>query len=131
VSKVVATKKWAHVKTTCKIGTPVRYWSEHIDDVELKPADSVLVFLGSNDWGNKPDIKPLLVKLKGTNCVIVGPPLIRGKVGAADILKHDVEDDDTCRYFDSRTLNLEQVDGVHTNEPVRWLRAALRLLSRP
>lgn len=102
-----------------------------IDAVGIKPGDDVVMFIGSNDWWGKPDIKPLLVKLKGTSCVIAGPPLIRGKVGAADVLKRDVEADGTCRYLDSRVLNLKQADGVHTSESARWLRAALQLLSRP
>lgn len=130
VDRVDDTKSWSRVKTTCKVGTPVRYWAERIDDVDLKPNDSILIFLGSNDWGGSPDVKPLLekVKISGAKCVWVGPPLIRGKDGAAPRLKEKITLDKTCVYLDSRELHLQQPDGVHTSEPVRWLRAGVAKL---
>jgi hypothetical protein len=113
---------------SCQVGSTTAQWVKKIDTVGIVTGDKVIVFIGSNDWGGKPSIKPLLMKLVGTSCVVAGPPLIRGKNGAADVLKRDVEADGTCRYLDSRTLNLSQPDGVHTGESKRWLAMALRLL---
>jgi len=112
----------------CQVGSTTAQWTTKIDSVSIKPGDDVVMFIGSNDWAGKPNIGPLLAKLKGISCVIVGPPLIRGKNGAAEVLKRDVEADGTCRYLDSRTLKLTQPDGVHTPEGKRWLTAALKLL---
>lgn len=113
---------------TCKGGTRTPYWVTHVEDAKVKPGDEVIVFLGSNDWGEV-DARPILKALKGTRCVWVGPPLIRGKDnGVADRLKRQVEEDGTCRFLDSRPLKLAQPDGVHTSEPGRWLKAALSLL---
>ncbi len=114
---------------TCKVGSRTAEWVQRIDTAGIKPGDDVLVFLGSNDWGGHPDAKPLLAKLRGTRCVFVGPPLIRGKAGAADVLKAQVEADGTCAYLDSRELHLQQPDGVHTSEPARWLRAGVARLT--
>jgi hypothetical protein len=127
-------KAWPRVKVTCKVGTPVKYWEAHLDEAGLKAGDSVLVYLGSNDWGGNPDPKPVLAKIKasGAKCVWVGPPLIRGKDGAASKLKADVEKDGACAYLDSRSLNLRQADGVHpasSAEHTRWLRAGVAKLS--
>ncbi len=130
--KVAELKAWPRVKVTCRGGTPVRYWSEHIDDAGLKPGDSVLIYLGSNDWGGSPDASVVLAKVKasGAKCVWVGPPLIRGKDGAAPRLMEKVRSDKTCAYLDSRELHLQQPDGVHTSEPARWLRAGVAKLSQ-
>ena len=131
-AKVEETKAWARVKTTCKGGTPVRYWNGHIADVGLRPGDSVLVYLGSNDWGAVSDPTEVLAKIKasGAKCVWVGPPQIRGKDGAAPRLKEKVTADGTCAYLDSRELRLQQPDGVHTSEPGRWLRSGVAKLSQ-
>lgn len=115
---------WNKVKISCKVGSRTSYW---FDKISVKNGDDVIIFLGSNDNANV-NAKPLLAKLKNTNCVFVGPPLIRNNNGAADTLKQQVQLDGTCRYLDSRNLHLKQIDGVHTNELSRWLNAALRLL---
>lgn len=130
---LAATKRWAQVKATCKGGTPVRYWETHIDEAGIMPGDSVLVYLGSNDWGTVSEPAALLAKLKASraSCVWVGPPLIRGKHGAAPKLKRDVTAEGTCSYLDSRDLNLILGDGVHpatAAEHVRWLLAGIQLL---
>lgn len=125
--KVEELKNWSQVKVTCKGGTRIQYWHSKIDEVGLKKGDFVVVYLGSNDWETSVNAKPLLLKLKDTHCVFVGPPLIRNKNGVADIIKKQVELDGTCRYLDSRKLNLKQPDGVHTSEPIRWLLAAIKL----
>jgi hypothetical protein len=127
---LLETKRWTTIKATCKNGTRTEYWASHVDDAHIQPGDSVIVYLGSNDWG-KPDAKPILAKLKGTNCVWVGPPLIRGKDnGVADHLKREVVTDGTCKFLDSRTLDLKLPDGVHTSEPSRWLRIALKMFEQ-
>lgn len=132
-SSVAETKEWSSVKATCKGGTRVQYWSKRIDDAGLKEGDAVLVYLGSNDWAGSADPAPVLAKIKasGAACVWVGPPLIRGKDGAAPRLKAKVEADGTCVYLDSRELHLQLPDGVHTSEPARWLRAGVAKLSQP
>lgn len=115
--------KDAHVQ--CKVGSRTSHWSER---VLAQPGDAVLVFLGSND-SLPVDVRPLLARLKGTRCVWVGPPLIRGRdSGVADSIRRQVQADGTCRFLDSRPLRLAQPDGVHTSEPARWLSAALRAL---
>lgn len=131
-SRIDETKRWSSVKGTCKGGTRVPYWNEHVKEAQLKPGDSVAIYLGSNDWG-KPDPGPLLahVKASGASCVWVGPPLIRGNDnGVANHLKRTIEADGTCKFLDSRPLNIRQEDGVHPgpNEHKRWLRAALSKL---
>jgi len=124
-------KAWGNVKVTCKGGTRVNYWHDKIDTANLKPGDSVLVYLGSNDWAGSVDPGPLLTKIKlsGAKCVWMGPPLIRGKAGAAPGLKAEVTADGTCAYLDSRELHLQQPDGVHTSEAARWLRAGVARLT--
>lgn len=137
IGKVDETKAWGKTKVTCKGGTRVQYWYDHVDEAGLKPGDSVLVYLGSNNWGDPPDPKPLLAKIKasGAQCVWVGPPLIYGKDGAAPYLKKAVTDDGTCVYLDSRELKLILGDKVHPAtlaEHMRWLRAGVqRLPKRP
>lgn len=114
---------------TCKGGTSTQQWHTKIDEAGIVPGDSVVIFLGSNDWYRKPDPKPILAKLKGTKCVWVGPPnMPKHKGPAADHLKKEVEADGTCVFLDSRDLNLKLPDGVHTSEPGRWLREALKRL---
>lgn len=117
------------MKITCKGGTSTQQWHTKIDEADVKPGDTVIVFLGSNDWYRKPDPKPILVKLKGTKCVWVGPPdMPKHRGPAADHLKKEVEADGTCKFLDSRTLRLKLPDGVHTSEPGRWLSEALKRL---
>lgn len=128
VKNVTEMRRWSTIKSTCQVGSTTSQWVVKIDSVGIRPGDDVLVFLGSNDWWGKPNARLLLAKLKGTRCVFVGPPLIRGKAGAADTLKTQVEDDRTCRYLDSRQLHLVQPDGVHTSESIRWLRAGVAKL---
>lgn len=133
VKSVEEAKEWDQVKVTCKGGTRVQYWYDRIDDAGLRQGDAVLIYLGSNDWGGPPDPKPLLAKVKasGAKCVWVGPPLIRGKDGAAPYLKREVSAEGTCEYLDSRELQLRLGDGVHPatlSEHVRWLRAGLAKL---
>ncbi len=132
VSKV-NTKAWDNTKVTCVGGTRVQWWYNKIDDVKLTSNDSVLIYLGSNDWGGPPDPGPLLAKIKasGARCTWVGPPKIRGKDGAAPYLKKKIIDDKTCVYLDSRELELQLGDGVHPatlNEHMRWLRAGIATL---
>lgn len=133
VGKVSDSKRWRSVKSTCKVGTSVSYWSWHFDEVAPIPGDAVVIYLGSNDWA-KPDPTPILKKVAAAKakCVWVGPPIIRGKDnGVADHLKSAVEADGTCKFLDSRKLNLRQEDGVHPgpSEHVRWLTAALSKLT--
>jgi lysophospholipase L1-like esterase len=128
-SRIPETKQWASVKGTCKGGTRVPYWNDHIGEAQLKPNDAVVIYLGSNDWG-KPDPTAILTAIKASHasCVWVGPPLIRGNDnGVADHLKKMIEADGTCKFLDSRPLHIRQEDGVHPGpeEHKRWLRAAL------
>ncbi len=117
------------MKITCKGGTSTQQWHTKIDEADIKPGDTVIVFLGSNDWYRKPDPKPILTKLKDTKCVWVGPPDMPKHQGpAADHLKKEVEADGTCVFLDSRSLKLRLPDGVHTSEPGRWLKEALKRL---
>lgn len=113
----------------CKVGSTISQWNKKIQNIDIRPQDEVIIFLGSNDWYSSPNTFPITQKLNFTNCVFVGPPLIRGKIGSADIIKSQILNDKTCKYLDSRELNLIQVDGVHTKESKRWLDAALNLLS--
>lgn len=135
VNKVVEANTWSKTKVTCKGGTRVQYWYDHVDQANIKAGDSVLVYLGSNNLGDVPDPKPLLSKIKatGAQCVWVGPPLIYGKNGAAPYLKKEVTDDGTCVYLDSRELKLLLGDKVHPatlSEHARWLRAAIQKLAK-
>lgn len=113
----------------CKVGSRISEWNKKIQNIDIRPQDEVIIFLGSNDWYSSPNTFPITQKLNSTNCVFVGPPLIRGKNGSADIIKYQITSDKTCKYLDSRDLNLIQVDGVHTKESKRWLDAALSLLA--
>lgn len=130
--RVAETKRWASVKATCQGGTRTPYWNERVKELSFSKGDAVVIYLGSNDWG-RPDPKPILTKIapSGATCVWVGPPLIRGNDnGVASHLKKVIEEDGTCAFLDSRTLNLQQGDGVHPGpqEHARWLRAALSKL---
>lgn len=132
-SRVPETKRWATVKATCKGGTRTPYWGDRAKELNFSQDDAVVIYLGSNDWG-KPDPKPILTKIAASKakCVWVGPPLIRGNDnGVASHLKRIVEADGTCKFLDSRTLNLRLDDGVHpgTREHARWLSAALSKLN--
>lgn len=135
INKLDETKAWSKTKVTCKVGTRVQYWYDHVDAAGLKPGDSVLIYLGSNNWGDLPDPRPLLAKVKASEaqCVWVGPPLVYGKDGAAPHLKKAVTDDGTCVYLDSRDLKLRLGDRVHPAtlaEHMRWLRASIQKLSK-
>jgi len=129
---VSLTRSWSAIVTTCKVSTQTSYWHDHIAEAGLKPGDTVIIYLGSNDWA-RPDPKPILAKIRasGAKCVWNGPPLIRGKDnGVASHLKRAIEADGTCRFLDSRELHLVQGDGVHPgpSEHRRWLTASLSRL---
>lgn len=129
VTHVVESKQWSNVKSNCKISTQTSYWMNRVNNFHFAKDDVVVIYLGSNDTG-KPNPKPILTKIAQAKakCIWVGPPLIRGKDnGVANHLKKIIEDDGTCKFLDSRTINLRQVDGVHPNvdEHKRWLRLAL------
>ena len=132
-SRVPETKRWATVKATCKGGTRTPYWNDRVKELNFAQDDTVVIYLGSNDWGH-PDPKPILTKIAAAKakCVWVGPPLIRGNDnGVASHLKKTIETDGTCVFLDSRALNLRLEDGVHpgAREHMRWLSAALAKLT--
>lgn len=132
-SRVVETKRWATVKATCKGGTRTPYWNERVKELNLSDNDAVVIYLGSNDWG-QPDPKPILAKIAASKakCVWIGPPLIRGNDnGVANHLMKTIKADGTCKFLDSRTLNLRLEDGVHpgSQEHMRWLKTALSNLN--
>jgi hypothetical protein len=112
----------------CQVGSRISQWNKKIQNIDIGPQDEVIIFLGSNDWYSSPNTLPITQKLNSTKCVFVGPPMIRNKNGSADVIKSQISQDGTCKYLDSRELNLIQVDGVHTKESKRWLDVALSLL---
>jgi hypothetical protein len=134
VKKMDVARSWKNIVSTCKGGTRIPYWNTHIEDVVMNHGDTVVIYLGSNDWG-KPDPSIILSKIARANakCVWVGPPLIRGKDnGIASHLKRVIETDGTCSFLDSRDLKLKLGDGVHPGpqEHKRWLSAAIAKLHR-
>lgn len=125
-------ERWKTFKHNCRVGSSTAYWSSNYHVFEPNKADVVLVYLGSNDFG-RPDPTRLLSWLRstGAKCVFVGPPKIRGvDNGVADKLKMAVESEGTCKYFDTRKLQLRLPDGVHPDniEHGRWFREVTKNL---
>jgi hypothetical protein len=114
----------------CRPGTRIGDWNKVIEAFPVHAGDPVLIFLGSNEADNLPDPAIIVSSLlrRGAKPVWVGPPLIRGKRGqAADHIAKIVQAWGVP-FFDSRTLNLQQIDGVHPtpSEYARWLQAVLQ-----
>ncbi len=125
------------VSTICKSGTRTAYW----EGAKMRTAlltgkyDVVIVFLGTNDYGSKPDPTKIVQQIAatGATCVWVGPPLVRGKKSATN--EHLRTSVAPCVYLDTQALNIPLVDGVHPTGPgaVKWLVEVWRLknLSQP
>ncbi len=119
------------VNTICKSGTRTAYWEGEKMETALSTGkyDSVIVFLGTNDYGIKPDPTKIVSQIKstGAGCVWVGPPLVRGQKSVTnDYLKTRVA---PCVYLDTQALNISLSDGVHPTSAgaVKWLVEAWRL----
>jgi lysophospholipase L1-like esterase len=113
----------------CKIGSRTADWNAEIKNVPFAPGDWVLLFLGSNEMTSTPDPTPIAKHVlgRGGRLVWVGPPTIRGARGAFPESVRAKLQPLGVPYFDSRTLKLEQSDGVHPtpDEAVRWMQAVL------
>lgn len=118
----------------CKGGTRTSYW----EGAHMKEAlagdryDEVIVFLGSNDYGNRPDPTKVVARIKEAGvkkCVWTGPPLIRGQRSVTnDHLKRTVA---PCAYLDAQEIGvpLDPNDKVHPTPTgaVLWLSKAWAL----
>lgn len=117
----------------CKVGAHTAEFTTVVPTLGIGRGDTVIIFLGSNDYDGKPDPTPIVrtIEAAGASYLWVGPPAIRGKDGAAPAHLQSVLGD---KYFDSRTLNLQLRDGIHptSSEFARWKAAVLsEIASRP
>jgi len=117
----------------CKVGAHTSEFAAIVPTLGISRGDTVIVFLGSNDYDSKPDPTAIVkaIEAAGASTLWVGPPSIRGKDGAAPAHLQSVLGD---RYFDSRTLNLQLRDGIHptASEFARWRAAVLsEIASKP
>lgn len=120
------------VDILCKGGTRTSYWagSKMVEALSHDKYDAVIVFLGSNDYGARPDPTPVVQRIKDAKvpvCVWVGPPLIRGQRSITN--EHLKSRVGPCLYLDSQELGVPLADGVHPTGPgsVKWLRRAWEL----
>lgn len=113
----------------CKVGSRIADWNGHIDAVNVQSGDRALVFLGSNEMNSTPDPSFIINSLlsRGASVVWVGPPLIHDISGPFIAHVSGIVESLGVPYFDSRTLNLQQPDGIHPSpsEAARWLNAVL------
>lgn len=119
------------VSTVCKSGTRTAYWEGERMRTALSTGkyDSVIVFLGTNDYGTRPDPTKIVSQIKssGADCVWVGPPLVRGQKSATnDYLRTRVS---PCVYLDTQALGIPLSDGIHPTSAgsIKWLTEAWRL----
>jgi len=119
------------VDIDCVGGTRVGWWSNGRMKQALSKEkyDVVIVFLGTNDYGMKPDPSKVVQDItdSGAACVWVGPPLVRGKRSATnEHLKANVS---PCLYLDSQALGVPLADGVHPTGAgaVKWLKKAWQM----
>ncbi len=110
----------------CKVGAHTSEFAAIVPTLGIGTGDTVLVFLGSNDYDAKPDPTGIVkaIKAAGASYLWVGPPAIRGRVGAAPAyLKSKLG----AAYYDSRELDLKLADGIHPSpdEFARWKAAVL------
>ena len=115
----------------CKNGTRVAYWEgeKMRNALSTGKYDTVIVFLGTNDYGSKPDPTKIVSQIKatGASCVWVGPTLVRGKKSVTnDHLRTRVS---PCVYLDTQALGVPLVDGIHptSSGAVKWLTEVWRL----
>lgn len=120
------------VDVVYKGGTPIAYWASN-GAHQLNQAfndhpgtDTVVIFLGTNDWYRKtlPDVDPILkaVTDRGISCVWVGPTSVHGKKWPInDMLENKVSS--VCSYFNTEVAEISLEDGVHPNqqEARKWL----------
>lgn len=113
------------VDIDCVGGTRVSYW----ENGRMKQAlskdkyDVVIVFLGTNDYGMKPDPTKVVQAItdSGAACVWAGPTLVRGQKSVTnEHLKSRVA---PCVYLDTQALGVPLADGVHPTGAgaVKWL----------
>ena len=112
------------VSVTCLYGSRTSDWTrERLESVAFAPGDTLLVFLGSNDFFRGPRTETIATFARdhGLPLLWVGPPAVRGLRGRArDALASRLGD----RYFDTFELDLILgPDGVHPppEEVARWL----------
>jgi hypothetical protein len=110
----------------CKVGAHTSEFTAVVPTLGLEKGDTVVIFLGSNDYDSKPDPAPIVraIEAAGASYLWVGPPAIRGKDGAAPAHLQAMLGNN---YFDSRALNLQLRDGIHptASEFARWRAAVL------
>lgn len=110
----------------CKVGAHTSEFTAVVPTLGIGRGDTVIIFLGSNDYDSKPDPTPIVraIEAAGASYLWVGPPAIRGKEGTAPAHLQSVLGD---KYFDSRALNLQLRDGIHptASEFARWRAAVL------
>lgn len=117
-------------RVVCTVGARTSaFTTAKMAQIAPQPDETVLVFLGSNDCSSTPDPSAIVntVDAVGARLLWVGPPNIRGaSCAAADSLAGALG----SRFFDSRTLDLAQGDGVHPTPPEfeRWMQAVLAVV---
>jgi len=125
------------VNVDCKGATTVQYWAAGGNfraalNRHPKP-DTVLVFLGTNNYWNKtaPNAKPILdqVTERGFGCVWVGNTAVKGKKWPINGLLRDAVTP-TCSYFDTEAADISLPDGVHPGPSgaVKWLRLVWEMI---
>lgn len=116
------------VDVVCKVSTRTAYWegSRMKDALSAKRYDVTIIFLGSNDYGSKPDPTKIVqqVLASGAKCIWVGPPLIRGQKTATN--SHLAATVPPCSYLDSQALGVPLADGIHPTGAgaILWLNKA-------
>lgn len=114
----------------CKVGAHTSEFTNVVPTLDIASGDTVIVFLGSNDYDSKPDPAPIVkaIESAGASYLWVGPPAIRGKDGTAPAHLQSVLGN---AYFDSRKLDLKLRDGIHPtpSEFARWRTAVLSELA--
>jgi lysophospholipase L1-like esterase len=100
-------------KVLAQIGGRTSDWTAaKLEALAISPGDTLVVFLGSNDYDGRPDpsVIQAFAKRRGTSLLWVGPPAIRGKIGTAPAFLAAALGGD---YLDSRGLQIPLVDGIH------------------
>ena len=110
----------------CKVGAHTSEFTTVVPTLGIARGDTVLIFLGSNDYDSKPDPTAIVkaIETAGASYLWVGPPSIRGKDGTAPAHLQSMLGN---AYFDSRALDLKLRDGIHptSSEFARWRAAVL------
>lgn len=119
----------ASVDVQCKVGSRIEEWSGRRFEYALlmhPKADTVLVFLGGNNVGQKqaPDVSKILASVEAHDlrCTWAGPAAVHGRRWKLnEQLKASITHG--CGYFESENVDMKLVDGLHPDKEgaKKWL----------